>query len=74
MTTAEFSKFAGILSAALAQHHLSGFETVQLEFLFKSSKGRTVAEYTPECSQENFDYKQMSTDVKIAFSKFVRVV
>ena len=27
-----FSKFAGILSAALSQHHLSGFETVQLEF------------------------------------------
>ena len=26
MTTAEFSKFVGILSAALSQHHLSGFE------------------------------------------------
>ena len=26
MATAEFSKFAGILSEALAQHHLSGFE------------------------------------------------
>ena len=26
MATAEFSKFAGILSAALSQHHLSGFE------------------------------------------------
>ena len=24
--TAEFSKFAGILSAALSQHHLLGFE------------------------------------------------
>ena len=32
MTTAEFPKFAGILSAALSQHHLSGFETAQLEF------------------------------------------
>ena len=30
--TAEFSKFAGILSAALSQHLLSGFETAQLEF------------------------------------------
>ena len=30
--TAEFSKFAGILSAALSQHHLSGFEIAQLEF------------------------------------------
>ena len=26
MATAEFSKYAGILSAALSQHHLSGFE------------------------------------------------
>ena len=32
MATAEFSKFAGILSAALSQHHLSGFETAQPEF------------------------------------------
>ena len=32
VTTAEFSKFAGILSAALSQHHLSGFEIAQLEF------------------------------------------
>ena len=32
MVTAEFSKFAGILSAALSQHHLSGFEIAQLEF------------------------------------------
>ena len=30
--TAEFSKFAGIFSAALSQHHLSGFEIAQLEF------------------------------------------
>ena len=28
---AEFSKFAGILSSALSQHHLSGFEIAQLE-------------------------------------------
>ena len=31
MASAEFSKFAGILSAALSQHHLSGFERAQLE-------------------------------------------
>ena len=30
--SAVFSKFAGILSAAFPQHHLSGFETAQLEF------------------------------------------
>ena len=33
MATAEFSKFAGILSAAFSQHHLLGFEVAQLEFL-----------------------------------------
>ena len=32
MATAEFSKFVGILSAALSQHHLLGFEIAQLEF------------------------------------------
>ena len=32
MATAEFSKFAGILSAGLSQHHLSGFAIAQLEF------------------------------------------
>ena len=32
VATAEFSKFAGILSAALSQHHLIGFEIAQLEF------------------------------------------
>ena len=33
VANAEFSKFAGILSAALSQHHLLGFEIVQLEFI-----------------------------------------
>jgi len=32
--TDEFSKFAGILSAALSQHHLLGFEIAQLEPLY----------------------------------------
>ena len=32
VATAEFSRFAGILSAALSQHHLLGFEIAQLEF------------------------------------------
>ena len=32
VATAEFSKCAGILSVALWQHHLSGFEIAQLEF------------------------------------------
>ena len=32
VATVEFSKFAGILSAALSQHRLSGFGLAQLEF------------------------------------------
>ena len=32
VATPEFSKFAGILSVALSQHRLSGFEMAQLEF------------------------------------------
>ena len=32
VATAELSKFAGILSAALSQHHLLGFVIAQLEF------------------------------------------
>ena len=31
VATAESSKFAGILSAALSQHHLLGFEIAELE-------------------------------------------
>ena len=32
VATAEFSRFYGILSVALSQHHLWGFEITQLEF------------------------------------------
>ena len=32
VATAEFSKFVSILSAALSQPHLSGFEIAPLEF------------------------------------------
>ena len=35
MATAECSKFAGILSAALSQHHLSGFGMRKTRDLFK---------------------------------------
>ena len=37
VATAEFSKFAGILSAALSQHHPLGFEITQLEFFTSTS-------------------------------------
>ena len=43
VATAEFSKFAGILSAALSQHHLLGFEIAQLEFLTSTSFVRSDA-------------------------------
>ena len=32
VTTVEFSRFADVLSAALSQHHLLGFEITQVEF------------------------------------------
>ena len=32
VATAQFSKFAGLLRAALSQHHLLGFKIAQLEF------------------------------------------
>ena len=35
--TTEFSKFAGIVSAALSQYHLSGFEIAQLSTSFVCS-------------------------------------
>ena len=38
MATAGFSKFAGILSAALSQHHLLEFEIAKLEFHHSSYK------------------------------------
>ena len=37
VATAEFSKFAGILTAALSQRHPLGFEIAQLEFHHPSS-------------------------------------
>ena len=35
VATAEFSKFADILSAALSQHHFLGFE-IEFEFIWNS--------------------------------------
>jgi hypothetical protein len=37
IASAGFSKFAGVLSAALSQHHLLGFEIAQLEFITSTS-------------------------------------
>ena len=45
MATAEFSKFAGILHAALSQHHLSEFEIAQLEFYYLHELNGTPLQY-----------------------------
>ena len=58
MITAEFSKFAGILSAALSQHHLLGFEIAQqidgetvetvVDFILGGSQITTNSDYNHE--------------------------
>ena len=47
MATAEFSKFAGILSAALAQHHLLGFEILSWNSITSTSLVHSDASYGP---------------------------
>ena len=47
MATTEFSQFAGILSAALSQHHLSGFEIAQLVFHACSPRDSQESSPTP---------------------------
>ena len=43
VATAEFSKFAVILSAALSQHHLLEFEIAQLESITSTNFARSDA-------------------------------
>ena len=43
VATAELYKFAGILSAALSQHHLSGFEI----YIYIGFSGELVVKNTP---------------------------
>ena len=47
VATAEFSKLAGMFSAALSQHHLLGFEIVQLESITSTSFIHSDASYGP---------------------------
>ena len=47
MATAELSKFAGILSAALSQHQILGFEIAQLEFYHLHQLCRSDASQGP---------------------------
>ena len=53
MATAEFSKFAGILSAALSQHHHSGFEIAPLESITSTSFVRSDAFWGVAYGNEN---------------------
>ena len=53
MATTEFSKLAGILSAALSQHHLSGFEIVQLVFHACSPRDSQESSPTPQFKSIN---------------------
>ena len=59
MATAEFSKFAGILSVALSQHHLLGFEIAQLEVHFVHS-----AQYATGDQWRNNSRKNEETEPK----------
>ena len=52
MATAEFSKFAGILSAALSQHHLSGFGHMVQYFGYRTFDDVTLATHMYRFSPE----------------------
>jgi len=53
VATAEFSKFAGILSAALSQHHLLGFEIIDEKIVGETAE--TVADFILGGSQITTD-------------------
>ena len=54
MITAEFSKFAGILSAALSKYHPSGFEIAQLELKWTGmGEFNSDDHYIYYCGQES---------------------
>ena len=51
VATAEFSKFAGVLSAALSQNHLSGFEITDYIDSLKVSSHRIIIKFKDKKSQ-----------------------
>ena len=59
MATAEFPKCAGILSAALSQQYLSGFETAQLEF-----NVTVIQVYAPISNAEETEVEQFYGDLQ----------
>ena len=58
MATAEFSKLAGVLSVALLQHHLSGFETAPplALFIVMLSKALIIMNGTAVNAWENITF------------------
>jgi len=66
VATAEFSKSAGILSAALSQHHLPGFEIAQLEFHHLHYLNSAVATGLEKVSfHSNFKERQCQRMLKL---------
>ena len=61
MATAEFSKFAGILSAALSQHHLSGFEISRMYKELSKELIKKERKITP--------IRKLAKDMNIHFTK-----
>ena len=71
MITAEFSKFAGILSAALSKYHPSGFEIAQLELKWTGmGEFNSDDHYIYYCGQESL----RRNGVAIIVNKSVRNV
>ena len=58
MAPAEFSKFAGILRAALSQHHLLGFEIAQL-YVYAYYNGENIT-LTPVSPGEDVEHQKLS--------------
>ena len=65
VATAEFSKFAGILSIALSQHHLLGFEIAQL-IAVKRRKAKSKGE-KERYAHLNAEFQQIARRDKKAF-------
>ena len=86
MATAEFSKFAGILNAALSQHHLLGFEIAQLEshhfmanrkvetltdFIFSGSKMTAHGDWNYEIKRRLLPRRKAMDDIKKRWQEYI---
>ena len=62
VATAEFSNFAGLLSAALSQYHLLGFEIAQLPSNHASKQAASASQMLPA------EHKQCTMDLRISIA------